>query len=315
MKLSIVTTLYHSEAYISKFYQRASFVAKSLVGEQYEIIMVNDGSPDNSLELAITLADSDKHIVVVDLSRNFGHHKALMTGLAQSTGERVFLIDSDLEEEPEWLISFEEKMNWEQCDVVYGIQKIRKGSRFEQITGKLFYQLFRFLTGVKQPNNIVTARLMTRRYVDALLLHRESELNIGGLWIATGFNQCHQYIIKNSNSPTTYTIRKKISHTINAITSFSSLPLVFAFYSGIFLSGSAMLYILFLLIRYFFIAHSPDGYISVIASIWFFSGIIVFFMGIQGIYISKLFYEVKNRPYTIIRQIYKKVQSEGMNNE
>ncbi|MGO4153363.1 glycosyltransferase family 2 protein [Cupriavidus sp. YAF13] len=305
MKLSIVATLYQSAPYIVEFYQRASAVARQLAGDDYEIVLVNDGSPDHSLDLAIKLGESDAHLVVVDLSRNFGHHKAMMTGLANARGERVFLIDSDLEEEPEWGISFQKQMDAEASDVVFGVQSRRKGGYFEQAAGDLFYRLFRVLTGIRQPNNIVTARLMSRRYVDALLLHRERELNIGGLWIVTGFKQCQQIVHKHSTSPTTYSLSRKFSHLVNAVTSFSSLPLVFTFYTGLLISISALGYIAYLAVRYFFIASPPDGYTSIIASIWFFSGLIIFFMGIQGIYISKVFSEVKRRPYSIVRQIYR----------
>src|SRR5690242_13778535 len=127
MKLSIVATLYKSEQYIDEFCKRASNVAEQLAGTDYEIILVNDGSPDDSLIKAIQLTEQNPHIMVVDLSRNFGHHKAMMTGLAHATGNNIFLIDSDLEEEPEWLISFAKQMHDSQCDVVYGVQKRRKG--------------------------------------------------------------------------------------------------------------------------------------------------------------------------------------------
>jgi putative glycosyltransferase len=312
MRLSIVATLYQSAAYIGEFCQRASAAAKQIAGEDYEIILVNDGSPDNSLDVAVKLSESDPHVVVIDLSRNFGHHKAMMTGLANATGQRVFLIDSDLEEEPEWLLSFERQMDAEASDVVYGIQSKRKGGFVEQITGGFFYRVFRLLTGIEQPNNIVTARLMSRRYVDALLLHRERELNIGGLWIVTGFKQCHQTVQKHSTSPTTYSLSRKFSHLVNAVTSFSSLPLVFTFYSGLLISSSALAYILYLVIRYLFIASPPGGYTSIIASIWLFSGLIIFFIGVQGIYISKVFSEVKQRPYTIIRHVYKLSQGQEL---
>ncbi|WP_416049432.1 glycosyltransferase family 2 protein [Cupriavidus basilensis] len=310
MKLSIVATLYQSAPYISEFYQRTSAAARQFAGDDYEIILVNDGSPDNSLDLAVGLSKSDPHIVVIDLSRNFGHHKAMMTGLASTRGQSIFLIDSDLEEEPEWLDSFQRQMDAEMSDVVYGVQGKRKGGFFERITGALFYRTFRFLTGINQPNNIVTARLMSRRYVDALLLHRERELNIGGLWIVTGFNQCQQLVRKHSTSPTTYSLSRKFGHLVNAVTSFSSLPLVFTFYSGLFISISALGYIFYLAVRYFFVASPPGGYTSIIASIWLFSGLIIFFLGVQGIYISKVFSEVKQRPYSIVRQIYRGSQEE-----
>jgi len=309
MKLSVVATLYRSAPYIAEFHRRVSASARQLAENDYEIVLVNDGSPDNSLDLAVQLAESDSHLVVVDLSRNFGHHQAMMAGLSETKGERVFMLDSDLEEEPEWIIPFQQQMDSEACDTVYGVQSSRKGGLFEKITGAVFYRLFRFFTGIKQPNNIVTARLMSRRYVDALLLYRERELNIGALFIITGFKQGQRTVKKHSTSPTTYSLSKKISHLVNAVTSFSSLPLVFTFYSGLVTSFSALIYIVYLALRYFFISSPPSGYTSIIASIWLFSGLIIFFMGIQGIYISKVFSEVKQRPNAIVRHIYRCTQS------
>ncbi|MBC7602567.1 MAG: glycosyltransferase family 2 protein [Ramlibacter sp.] len=304
MKLSIVATLYQSAAYIDEFCRRAGAAARQLAGDDYEIVLVNDGSPDNSLDVAVQLTQRDSHVVVVDLSRNFGHHKAMMTGLSAVRGERVFLIDSDLEEEPEWMASFAAQMEADAADVVYGIQAERRGGFVEQMAGALFYKLFRALTGIVQPSNIVTARLMTRRYVDALLMHQERELNIGGLWVITGFRQSQQMVRKHATSPTTYSPSRKFSHLVNAITSFSSLPLVFTFYSGLLISASALVFIVYLSLRYLFGAAPPSGYTSIIASIWLFSGLIVFFLGVQGIYIAKIFSEVKRRPYTIVRQVF-----------
>lgn len=304
MKLSIVATLYQSAPYILEFHQRASATAGQLVGEDYEIVLVNDGSPDNSLDIAVKLTEKDSHVVVVDLSRNFGHHKAMMTGLAHAKGDQIFLIDSDLEEEPEWLLSFDRQMRQEHCDVVYGVQDRRKGNWFEQLSGVWFYRIFRALTGIEQPSNIVTARLMNQGYVKALISHRERELNIGGLWVTTGFRQSQQIVHKHATSQTTYTLTRKISHLINAITSFSSAPLVFAFYVGLLTSISALFFIAVLVFRFFFISTPPDGYTSLIASIWLFSGLIIFFIGLQGIYISKVFLEVKQRPYSIIKNVY-----------
>ena len=305
MKLSIVTTLYQSAAYIDEFHRRASEQAKILAGDDYEIVMVNDGSPDDSLQRAVELHRGDPHVVVVDLSRNFGHHKALMTGLAFSRGAQVFLIDSDLEEQPEWLAEFHDKPQKTGADAVYGVQASRRGGAVERLTGQWFYRLFRWLTGVQQPDNIVTARLMTRRYVDALVAHREREINIGGLWVITGFVQAEMVVVKQSGSPTTYTLARKLGHLVNAITSFSSLPLVLTFYLGALISATAGLFIGYLVFRYFFIAAPPDGYTSILASIWLFSGLIVLVLGMQGIYIAKIFSEVKQRPYTIVRDLYR----------
>lgn len=304
LKLSIVSTLYESSRYIVEFVERARRAAVDLVGSGYEIVLVNDGSPDDSLEVAVALAEREPNLTVIDLSRNFGHHKAIMTGLAHASGEMVFLIDSDLEEDPAWLAGFNAQMQSDSCDVVFGVQTKRKGRAVEKVSGWLFYRLFRGLTGIDQPDNIVTARLMTRRYVQALVSHQERELNIGGLWISTGFKQSHRPVAKLATSPTTYTLTRKFGHLVNAVTSFSSMPLVLTFYAGLLISGSAVVFIAYLLFRYFFVSAPPDGYTSVLASIWFFSGLIILFLGVQGIYLSKVFSEVKQRPYTIVRQMY-----------
>lgn len=253
MKLSIVTTLYQSAPYIAEFHERASAAARQLVGEDYEIVLVNDGSPDNSLELAVQLIESDDHVIVVDLSRNFGHHKAMMTGLAHTQGDRVFLIDSDLEEYPEYLTSFAKQMESEFCDVVYGVQENRKGGWFERWSGQWFYRLFNVLTGLTLPANIVTARLMTRCYVDALLLHREREILIAGLWHITGFDQRPQSVKKHSSSETTYSFHRKMSILVNAVTSFSNAPLVGIFYIGVSISLLALVYIVFLVVQWIFL--------------------------------------------------------------
>ncbi len=306
MKLSIVATLYQSAAYIAEFHRRASAAAKQLVGDEYEIVLVNDGSPDDSLDVAVQLTEGDSHVVVVDLSRNFGHHKAMMTGLAHSKGQQVFLIDSDLEEEPEWLISFAEQMAKEKCDVVYGVQEKRKGSLFERWSGQWFYRFFNVLTGLELPGNIVNARLMTRRYLDALLRHEEREVFMAGLLHITGFLQNPQTIKKHSTSETTYTFRRKMSLLVNSVTSFSNAPLIGIFYIGISISLFASFYTASLVIQWMFLAKPLGGWTSVMASIWLLGGMIISFIGVVGIYLSKIYSETKQRPYTIVRQVYAK---------
>lgn len=309
MKLSIVTTLYQSAPYIQEFHERASAVARQIVDEEYEIIFVNDGSPDKSLELAIKLAVRDHHVVLVDLSRNFGHHKAMMTGLSYAKGEQIFLIDSDLEEEPEYLISFAMQMQRDCCDVIYGVQEQRKGGWFERWSGSLFYNLFNILTGLSLPENAVTARLMTRRYVDSLLLHKEREILIAGLWQITGFNQQPHFIKKYSESATTYTLRRKMALLVNSVTSFSNAPLIIIFYIGIIISFLAVSYITWLLVHWAFLAKPLSGWTSIMASIWLLGGMIISFVGVIGIYLSKIFSETKQRPYTIVREIYARKES------
>lgn len=310
MKLSIVATLYQSAAYVEEFCRRASAAARELVDDDYEIVLVNDGSPDNSMEVAVNLGMMDPHLIVVDLSRNFGHHKAMMAGLAQSSGSRVFLIDSDLEEEPEWLIGFARQMEEENCDVVYGIQEKRKGGWFEQWSGWIFYHIFRWATGVNIPSNIVVARIMTRRFVDALLQHKEQEIFFAGLLFITGFEQHPQLVTKHSSSPSTYSFRMKINQTINAVVSFSNTPLRAIFYSGVLISFLSLLSVVYIVIQWLFFQKPPAGWTSVVISVWLLGGITISFLGIVGIYMAKVFSETKNRPNVIVRQIFKKQKSQ-----
>lgn len=306
MKLSIVATLYQSAPHLLEFYRRMSVVAQKYTDDNYEIILVHDGSPDNSLEIAINLAEMDNRIVVIDLSRNFGHHKAIMTGLRYAKGEKVFLIDCDLEEEPEWLTSFEEQLKRNNCDVVYGVQEKRRGGFCERWSGQWFYSIVKWITELDLPENIVIARLMTRRYVQALLLHREREVFLAGLLHITGFKQTPVLVTKHATSKTTYTIHKKISMLVTSITSFSNAPLISIFYMGLLISMGALFYIVYLTLDWLFFTKPLAGWTSVMASVWLLGGMLISFMGIIGIYLSKIFVETKQRPYSIVRQIYVK---------
>lgn len=305
MKLSIVATMFRSEPYIDEFYQRSSEAASNIFGLDYEIILVNDGSPDNSLDKAISLSRHDDKVTVINLSRNFGHHKAMMTGLKYAQGELIFLIDSDLEEHPEWLAPFYQKMNDTQADVVYGVQEQRKGGWFERLSGSLFYRLINFFGKLKLAENLVTCRLMTRDYVEALTMHREANIFIAGLWELTGFDQVSLRLKKSSSSPTTYSLAHKVSLLVNSVTSVSSFPLIMIFYFGVGISLLSLIYIAYLVVTWFFYDAPIQGWTSLIASIWLFGGLILAALGVIGIYLGKIFIEVKNRPYTIIKSLYK----------
>jgi putative glycosyltransferase len=304
MRLSIVATLYRSAEYVEAFHQRASAAAREVSGDNYQIVLVNDGSPDASLDIAVRLTEGDSHLVVVDLSRNFGHHKAMMTGLAHSRGELVFLIDSDLEEEPEWLVPFHAQLTSDACDVVYGVQAKRKGGWFERWTGDVFYSLLPKISGVDMPRSMVTARLMTRRYVDALLLHREREIDIGGLWVITGYEQRPQVVRKHHTSQTTYSISHKFALLVNSITAFSNLPLVAIFYVGMAVFLVAAAFAIFFVLQWMWLDAHVSGWTSLIVSIWLLGGMMISFLGVIGIYLAKMFSEVTQRPSTLVRKIH-----------
>lgn len=303
MKISIVSTMYMSAPYISEFHRRVSAAAAGITRD-YEIVFVNDGSPDSSLSIAVDISKADKHVRVVDLSRNFGHHRAMMSGLEHARGDLVFLVDVDLEEEPELLTQFYAEMQSSGADVVYGVQTRRKGGVGERIGGEFFFGFFNALSNTAVPSNVVVARLMTRQYVDALLLHREREIFMLGLWTITGFTQIGVPVVKHSKSTTTYTLRRKLSVTVNAITSFSNTPLRFIFYLGFGVSLLSAAAAVYLVARSMLYGDLLAGWPSLIVSIWLLAGVTLFCLGIIGIYLSKIFSEVKQRPYTIVKRVY-----------
>jgi putative glycosyltransferase len=309
VRLSIVTTLYRSAPHLREFHERITREAER-IGGGHELVFVNDGSPDDSLKVALELQSRDERVRVVDLSRNFGHHKAMMTGLAHARGERVFLIDSDLEEEPELLGRFHAELEASRADVVFGVQEARRGGLVEQLTGWLFFTAFNLLSSDRLPTNVLTVRLMTRRYVQSLLAHQEYEPVIAGLWVITGYEQVALPVGKASSSQTTYDLRRKLVLLVNSVTSFSDRPLVFIFYMGAAILALSSLAAAYLVVRRLFFGVLLGGWPSLIVSVWMLGGLTLFCLGIVAIYLSKVFKEAKRRPYTIVRQVYERARSE-----
>jgi putative glycosyltransferase len=304
MRLSIVTTLYQSAPYLGEFYQRMRAEAEKFTSD-LEFVFVNDGSSDRSLETALDLQKPDRRIRVVDLSRNFGHHKAMMTGLEHARGDLVFLIDVDLEEPPEILGAFLESAEAERADAAYGVQAPRHGPWLTRMLANLFYALLKLVSDYPIPPHSLTARLMTRRYVDQLVRHKEHLSNMIGLWELTGFKQVAVPVRKSPfKGTTTYTFRRRLAAAVYAITAFSSKPLRLIAYLGFFMTALSAFYAAFMVVEYFVYGIAPTGWTSLIVSIWLLGGVILFCLGIIATYLAVIFVETKNRPYAVIRKIY-----------
>jgi putative glycosyltransferase len=314
MKLSIVATLYYSAPHLMEFYDRCCRAAEQIT-PNYEIILVNDGSPDNSLDVARSLYERDTSVVVVDLARNFGHHKAIMTGLAYATGDLVLLIDCDLEEPPEILLTFYEQFRKSDADVVYGVQAQRKGTPFRRVTGRIYYSLYNTLSEYPVPHDALIARLMTQRYVKRLIEHKEQLFSIDGLMEITGFKQIPVTVEKQYKGSTTYNLGKRIGLAVSGITSLSNKPLIYISYLGLIMTIPSGLLILFLLLQYLLGITDVDGWTSVIVSLWFLGGLIIFLMGIIAVYLSVIFVEIKARPYTVVRDVYRHQTEDGQSAE
>jgi putative glycosyltransferase len=302
MKLSVVTTLYQSAPYIEEFVQRVSVEAKKIT-DDYEIVMVDDGSPDNSLITALDIQKSDPHLHIIELSRNFGHHKAMMTGLDYARGELVFLIDVDLEESPELLTRFHDEMNKGDWDVVYGIQKERKGGMIKKVGGRFGWWLIQLLVPVVIPFNLSTVRLMRSAYVCQLIRHKEHMTAIGGLWVLTGFRQHGLLFDKTSRGESTYGFIKRLRALLDSVTSFSQVPLYGVFFLGLAIFFVSSFVTIALVLRRL-AGHVLEGWVSVMVSVWGLGGLILLCIGLVGLYISRIFIETKNRPYVIVRNVY-----------
>jgi putative glycosyltransferase len=251
------------------------------------------------------LQRKDPRVVVVDLSRNFGHYKAIMTGLSYATGDLIFLIDSDLEEKPEDLAVFYRRFTQGDSDVVYGVQQARRGGFADRVSGAMFFALVDILADRPIPRNILTARLMTADYVKALVRHRDREFVLSDLWQVTGFRQNTIVVEKLSHSASTYSLWKRIDLAVRYLTTASTRLLYLVFYAGLLIFSLSVGVVTFYTGRYFTAGIGVSGYTSVIVSIWFLGGLITLILGILGIYMANVLAETKRRPYTVVRRVHR----------
>jgi putative glycosyltransferase len=307
MKLSVVTTLYKSRPFLDTFLKEILASIQEIKIEDYELIFVNDGSPDDSVRFLLEQKKQSPRIKVIDLSRNFGHHYAIQAGLGYASGDFVFLIDNDLETPPSVLVQYyKEIQNDITLDVVYGYQEVRKGNFIEKKAGSIFWILINKLSDTKIPHNILTERLMTKQYVLELLRLQDANLFIGGMMYWVGFNQKGIPIQKGQREgASTYSIKRRAELMLQAITSFSGKPLEWLFYFGLLISVFSVLFLLYIAIQK--IIHQGDvqlGWTSIVAINVLILGVISTFLGLIGIYIYKIFRQVQGRPNAIIKKIY-----------
>jgi putative glycosyltransferase len=305
-QLSIVTMLYRSEPWVRSFHERMLAAAEA-VTSSFEIIYVDDGSPDRAAEIALDLQRQDARVVLVELSRNFGHHQAAVAGLRHATGERIFIIDVDLEEAPEWLPEFVADFEASAVDVVFGVNATRHGRFFRKHIGGAFWKLFNLLSDTRIPPNPCTVRLMSRRYVDALLTLPEKNIFLAGSYAWLGFKQRAREVQKGVRpTRSSYSPMRLAELFLDAITSFTAYPLRLIFMAGVSIAALAMLAGGLMFLRKLI---SPGafalGWPSLIVSVWFLGGVTIAFLGVIGIYLAKLFNEAKGRPLYLVRQVHR----------
>jgi putative glycosyltransferase len=302
--LSIVTSLYRSESTAGDFIRRASAAAEK-ISPDYEIILVNDGSPDKTRDVVVDCIKDNPRVTLLDLSRNFGQLPAIHAGLTHARGQYIFVLDSDLEEPPELVETFHTRLKANpDIDVVYAIQKERRDPFFRAMTSQLFYWFFERMTGIRNLKNMLILRIMSRRFLDAYLSIGDYHLFVAGLTHQAGFDKETITVEKEYKGHSSYSFKKRLMMAGNAILSFSTQPLY-----GIFV-GSLLAALLMVLMAAGLVVTRilhPDyqaGWASLVISIWLVGAIITNCMAVIGLYIAKIFEQVKERPRFIVRQIY-----------
>ena len=305
LTLSIVAPCYNEEGSLEELYRRAAAAAQTVAGSSFEIVLVNDGSSDRSWEIMQDLAARDERVVGINLSRNHGHQLALTAGLDLSAGERILIIDADLQDPPELLPAMFAEMERQGADVVYGLRRARAGeTAFKRSTAKLFYRGLSQLAEIDIPRDTGDFRLMSRRALDALLSLPEQARFIRGMVAWVGFRQVPLVYDRAERhaGKTKYSLNKMVRFALDAVTGFSTAPLRFASHFGLWLVLGS-----FLLLGYiawgWLSGNVAAGWTSLMLVVVALGAVQMFVLGMIGEYLGRLYIEAKRRPLYIVSEI------------
>lgn len=303
--ISVVLPVYNEEAGLPELHRRVVEVLAAQ-GWSYEVIFVNDGSRDRSWPRILELANADRHVCGINLSRNFGHQIAITAGVEFSRGATVVVMDSDLQDPPE-LIPVLHAKHREGFDVVYAQRRTREGETwFKEFTAKLFYRLIRRMTTIDIPVDTGDFRLMSRRVVDDLKRLQEQSRFVRGLVTWVGYNQAPVLYDRNRRygGTTKYPIAKMMKFALDGITGFSSQPLRLASHVGLFLALASLA--LMVVLTIYKIAGGQGiipGWTSLAVAVLFLGGVQLLAIGILGEYIGRIYEEVKRRPLYLVQDV------------
>ncbi|MCM3793122.1 glycosyltransferase family 2 protein [Priestia megaterium] len=305
VKYSIVIPVYNEEEVIHETYRRLTEVMRS-TKEAYELLFVNDGSRDRTVEIIKEYSEQDPAVVLLDFARNFGHQIAITAGMDYARGEAVVVIDADLQDPPELILEMIEK--WKQgFDVVYAKRTKRKGETyFKKQTAAMFYRFLRAMTDIDIPLDTGDFRLLDRKVCNQMNSIQEKNRFVRGLVSWVGFKQTAVEYERDERlaGESKYPLKKMLKLSMDGITSFSYKPLKLASYAGVTLSGIGFIYLLVVLYLKLFTDSTITGWSSLIVIQLFFSGIILIILGMIGEYIGRIYDETKNRPLYIVREKY-----------
>lgn len=303
--LTLLVPMYNEEEVLPIFFARIAPVLAGL-DVSYEILCVNDGSRDRTLEMLLAQQAEDPHLRILDLSRNFGKEAAMTAGLDAARGRAVIPMDADLQDPPELIADFVTKWR-EGYDVVYGKRASRQADDpAKRITAGLFYRLYNRLADLDIPPNTGDFRLMDRAVVDALKSLPERNRFMKGLFNWVGFKQIGVEYERPDRAAgqSKWNYWKLWNFALDGITAFSTVPLRVWSYLGLFISSFAFLFGAFIIIKTLITGIDQPGYASIMVVILFLGGVQLISIGILGEYLGRLYIETKNRPIYILRQIH-----------
>jgi len=300
-RYSIVAPVFNEERIIEELHRRVT-EAMDTLDEPYELVLVNDGSHDRSLELMRKLRETDPRVKIINFSRNFGHQVAITAGLDYAQGDAVIIIDADLQDPPEVILRLIEKWK-EGYEVVYAMRQERKGeSWFKETTAKLFYRLIIRITDIDIPPDTGDFRLADRKAVQAMRTLRERHRFMRGLSVWTGFRQTGVQYVRSERfaGETKYPLRKMVRFALDGITSFSYLPLQIATYFGFAIASLSLIGIAAVIFLRLYGHQALLGQATTLVSVLFLGGIQLIFLGIIGEYLGRIYDEVKARPLYVV---------------
>lgn len=300
---SIVVPVYNEEEVIHECYNQLKEVMDS-TKENYEIIFINDGSKDKTVEILKGYCKKDESIKLIDFSRNFGHQVAISAGMDSAGGDAVVVIDADLQDPPRVILEMIAKWK-EGYDVVYGKRMKRKGETiFKKLTASAFYRFLKKMTDVDIPVDVGDFRLIDRTVCDAMKKISERNRFVRGIISWLGFKQGDVLFEREERfaGVTKYPLKKMIRFALNGVFSFSYKPLKIATFLGVFASAAGFFYLIYALYLKLFTDATVTGWTSMVSFILIFNGMILFILGIIGEYIGRIYDESKNRPLYVIRE-------------
>ncbi len=304
MKISVVVPCYNEEDIIREFYEETVGVLKGLDQYDYEIILIDDGSQDDTLKILKELKDRDAHIRIISFSRNFGKESGIYAGLESSNGDLVVVMDGDLQHPPK-LIPEMVKYIEEGFDTVTTIRKSRKGESFtKSIFSRMFYKIMERFDGVNIKQGSQDFRMMKRQVVDSILSIKEYNRFSKGIFSWVGFNVKYIEIenIERKKGKSKWKFKNLFNYAVEGIVSFTTAPLKLSIFFGLIISFISIVSAIAIIIQTVVFGKDVPGYASIITSVLFMGGIQTLFIGILSEYISKMYFEIKDRPKYIVKE-------------